>query len=107
MTINQNKPHNPFVGQILYMGRWVDKKNFRAFVYDTKGEQKLAENYEEFNELTSSGAWFESKEAVDKHKIESADGYALEPAPLVDDNAEDMPEKTIQAGRKDRFKKGR
>lgn len=48
-------------GQFLYLGRWVDKKTFRAFVYDKDGAEKLASSYDEFMNLTSTGTWFASK----------------------------------------------
>ncbi len=47
--------------QVLYVGRWVDKVHFRAFVYNEKGEQKLANSHPEFESLIASGIWFESK----------------------------------------------
>lgn len=55
MTILKKNFHE---GQALYLGRWVDKSNFRAFVYSEKGEQKLANSYSEFESLTASGIWF-------------------------------------------------
>ena len=51
-------------GQALYLGRWVDKTTFRAFVYDDKGNQKLAKSYPEFESLTGSGLWFPAKRDV-------------------------------------------
>jgi hypothetical protein len=60
--MNQEKKRHPS-GQVEYLGRWVDKQNFRVFVYNEK-EQRLASSYEEFINLTSSGLWFESKEAA-------------------------------------------
>lgn len=48
-------------GQFQYLGRWISKENFRAFVYDDKGNQKLANSYKEFESLTASGLWFSSK----------------------------------------------
>jgi hypothetical protein len=47
--------------QFQYCGRWVDKENFRAFVYNERNEPKLANSYEEFQRLIASGIWFESK----------------------------------------------
>ena len=47
-------------GQVLYNDRWVDKKHFRAFVYNGK-EQKLANSYQEYSDLISSGVWFVSR----------------------------------------------
>jgi hypothetical protein len=55
--------------QFLYLGRWVNKNGFRAFVYDRKGNTKLANTFQEFEDLTSSGLWFASKpEASEKRK---------------------------------------
>jgi len=42
--------------QVLYMGRWVSKEHFKAFVYSAN-EVKLAKSYQEFSELVSSGLW--------------------------------------------------
>lgn len=42
--------------QVLYLGRWVSKEHFKAFVYSSEG-QKLANSYEEFCDLISSGIW--------------------------------------------------
>lgn len=54
-------------GQFQYLGTWVDKNTFRAFVYDKEGNQKLADSYTEFEELTSSGIWFAKKQDVLKN----------------------------------------
>lgn len=48
-------------GQFQYLGRWVNKDQFRAFVYNEKGEEKLADSYHEFQTLTTSGIWFAEK----------------------------------------------
>lgn len=56
-SVKQKKPSEQF----QYLERWVDKDNFRAFVYDKNGESKLANNYKEFEDLTTSGIWFASK----------------------------------------------
>jgi hypothetical protein len=47
--------------QVLYQGRWVNKDNFRAFVYNAES-QKLANSYDEYKDLIESGLWFTSKE---------------------------------------------
>ena len=49
--------------QELYQGRWVSRENFRAFVYNASG-QKLANSWEEFSDLISSGLWFQSKDEI-------------------------------------------
>ena len=54
---------NVVADQVLYLGRWVDKKTFRAFVYN-ESDQKLAKNYDEYSDLIQSGLWFSTKDAV-------------------------------------------
>ncbi len=47
--------------QINYCGRWVSKDNFRVFVHNADGQQKLANSYDEFTNLLESGNWFAEK----------------------------------------------
>lgn len=55
--------------QVFYQGRWVDKENFRAFVYSADS-QKLANSYQEYHQLIESGLWFSSKDEIEpKHPI--------------------------------------
>jgi len=49
--------------QVFYQGRWVNKENFRAFVYSAN-DKKLANSYDEFSKLIESGLWFASKDEV-------------------------------------------
>lgn len=58
-------------GQFQYLGRWVNKEFFRAFIYNDKGESKLANSYQEFESLTHSGIWYAEKPIASperKHK---------------------------------------
>ena len=65
--MNQEKPKQGT--QVCYNGRWVDKEFFRAFVYSTT-EQKLAESYKQYEDLISSGLWFDSKDkAIEAQKV--------------------------------------
>lgn len=48
------------VDQVFYNDRYVDRATFRAFVYNFEGE-KLANSYDEYEELISSGLWFSDK----------------------------------------------
>ena len=50
--------------QVLYLGRWVPREHFRAFVYNSTGT-KLVENYEDFSKLISSGVWFAEKKDIE------------------------------------------
>jgi len=65
-----NQLKNNVKQQVMYLGRWVGKEHFRAFVY-RENEQKLAESYEEFESLLATGTWFDSKENIksDSQKI--------------------------------------
>lgn len=54
--------------QVLYMGRHVDKRSFRTFVYNKLGEQKMANNYQEYLNLINHKQWFSSKEDAAKAK---------------------------------------
>jgi hypothetical protein len=49
--------------QVLYNGRWIAKEHFRAFVYNSTG-QRVAESYDEYADLISSGAWFAEPSSV-------------------------------------------
>ena len=75
------KKSNPIThdGQFMYLNRWVDKATFRAFVYNEKGEHKLANSYPEYETLTGSGIWFAKKPDVStkrrrNHDIALSDG---------------------------------
>lgn len=59
--------------QVLYQGRWVSREHFRAFVYNSTG-QRIAESYQEFSDLISSGIWF-----VDKLDITSDNVVDIKP----------------------------
>ena len=59
--MNQSIRKTEKVDQFFYQDRWVDKAHFRAYVYDQSGNSKLANNYQQFEDLTTSGLWFASK----------------------------------------------
>lgn len=42
--------------QVLYLGRWVSRNHFKAFVYNKEG-QKLAHSYKDYCDLIGSGLW--------------------------------------------------
>jgi hypothetical protein len=42
-----------------YLGRAVKKEHFRAFVYNAVGEKALANSYDEYIAMTSTGQWFD------------------------------------------------
>ncbi len=46
------------VDQILYKGKWVDKKYFRVFIYKENGK-KLVNSYDEYKRMIDSGEWYE------------------------------------------------
>lgn len=44
--------------QVMYKGTWTDKKYFRAFLFNEKGETQLANSYDEYEKMIASGVWF-------------------------------------------------
>ncbi len=52
----------------IYLGRIVDKKHFRAFIYGANGEQRLVESWEEFEANMQSGVWFATVEDAEASK---------------------------------------
>lgn len=52
----------------VYLGRMVDKKHFRAFVYNASGDSKLVESWDEFEETMAAGVWFATTEAASSVK---------------------------------------
>jgi hypothetical protein len=54
--------------QFLYLNRWVDKKNFSAFVYDRNNNKQLARNYDEYIKLVESGLWFDRPVEINKNE---------------------------------------
>lgn len=57
MNQQKKKTQEP---QVLYLGRWINKSTFRAFVYNEDGE-KLANSYAEYESLIASGLWLAEK----------------------------------------------
>lgn len=55
-----SKNHKPNIETVLYLGQQVPKKHFRAFIYDTNNIKRLANSWDEFQKLTSTGVWFAS-----------------------------------------------
>ena len=47
---------------VCYGGKIVPKHPFRAFVYGVKNEKKLANSWEEFSQLITSGLWKAEKQ---------------------------------------------
>lgn len=66
------------VDQFEYLGRWVSKLNFRAFLYNENGGQKLVNNYAEYEDAVTSGIWFEvrpePKPRKQKHDVTLPNG---------------------------------
>ncbi|CAB4151264.1 hypothetical protein UFOVP685_15 [uncultured Caudovirales phage] len=46
----------------IYLGRIVDKKNFRAFIHAPDGSRRIAESWDEFEANMQSGLWFATPE---------------------------------------------
>jgi hypothetical protein len=86
MAMNQAPKTAQSMGQVSYMGRWVDRMHFRAFVYSST-EQKVAESYEEFEKLISSGIWF----------ITKADAEKANSKKIIEDSAENIQKSEVKS----------
>lgn len=53
---------------VIYLGRTIPKKGFRAFVYGYEGTQKLVESWEDYEKSISTSSWFATKAAVPTKK---------------------------------------
>lgn len=53
----------------IYLGRIVDKKNFRAFVYGANGEKKLVNSWDAYEAAMESGLWFATVEDAELSKV--------------------------------------
>jgi len=70
----------------IYLGRIVEKKNFRAFIYGANGQKRLAESWEEFEANMESGVWFATLEGA----LEAKSGVH-EPQPKAKAKAKPKP----------------
>jgi hypothetical protein len=48
----------------IYLGRIVDKTNFRVFIYGANGEKKLVESWDDFEASMQSGIWFTTADEI-------------------------------------------
>lgn len=69
----------------IYLGRHVDKQNFRTNVYSPDGKKKLVESWEAFEAAMESGLWFATREdamdSVPPVEDESLGDEILKPKP--------------------------
>jgi hypothetical protein len=54
----------------MYLGKVIDKKNFRAFIYGANGERRLVNSWQEFEANMQSGVWFATiEDAVSSKEV--------------------------------------
>jgi hypothetical protein len=53
---------------VMYLGRAVPKRGFRAFIFNSDGQTKIAEGWDEFEIFTHSDNWFATKEEAEAPK---------------------------------------
>jgi hypothetical protein len=56
------------IEMVNYLGREVQKRGFRAFIYSTDGKRKIAESWDEFELFTHSDTWFATPEEAKEQK---------------------------------------
>jgi hypothetical protein len=47
---------------VLYLGKKVPRRGFRAYIYARDGRERIAESYDEFDLFTHTEEWFATKE---------------------------------------------
>lgn len=57
----------------IYLGRIVEKKNFRTFIYGANGERKLVNSWDEFESSMQTGIWFTTIEEAEASKTIAED----------------------------------
>jgi len=50
--------------EVIYNGKRIQKKQFRAFIYGAEDKRKLVNSYDEFEANLATGIWFASKDKV-------------------------------------------
>jgi hypothetical protein len=56
------------VPTVVYQGRVIPKKGFRAWIYSLNSESKLVNSWDEYQTEISSGVWFSSKKDAEERK---------------------------------------
>jgi len=75
----------------IYLGRIVEKSNFRAFIYGANGEKKLVNSWDEFEVSMESGLWFATPEDSVVKEVEAPKPIAKpKPKPKAKSSMDDM-----------------
>jgi len=83
-------------GQVQYLGRFVDRATFRAFVYKVN-EQKLMKSYEEYEHHIMTGEWFCTLE--DAHGKSNKLAEEVQEKAVVEPTSVKSPDPIIEAAR--------
>lgn len=83
---------------VNYMGNMVDKNSFRVFVYGVNGEKRLAESWEEYQDLICSGIWFTTKESAESVVTDVKED--IKQIPIIEENEVVEEEKTKRKNKK-------
>lgn len=55
--------------QVEYNGRLIDSDNFRVVLYHRDGIMRVAEGFENYQKLLSTGDWFEKQKNVSRETL--------------------------------------
>lgn len=55
---------------VYYLGKPIQKKHFRTYIYGVNGEKKLVESWDEYEAHMQTGIWLDTLDAI-AEKIES------------------------------------
>lgn len=81
----------------IYLGRIVEKKNFRTFVYGADGQKKLVESWDAYEAAMQSGLWFSTPEFAEATKSVSNEKDQMEAKPKSRARARTKPVKVESA----------
>ncbi len=81
------------IGQVMYLGRYVPKEGFRAFIYHADGKKKCVESWNDYQKHIESGCWFSTSKDAKK---------AAEASKELDDLIESEPVEPVREPKKRR-----
>ena len=97
----------------IYLGRIIDKSNFRTFIYSPDGTQKLVDSWDDYEKHIETGLWFALKEdaitriSIKKPKRSKKSNVVKDKEEVVSESVNDTPdlnnEMSFEAKKEDDF----
>lgn len=69
---------------VIYQGRMIPRKGFRAFIYHKDGQTKLMNSWDEFERYIDNNDWFASREDIPKEEPKAMnESISEEESPVI------------------------